>query len=97
MRTVGIALAILAMALTSGGVAQTSAEPERAAAPAEASAQCRISDHGAWSALSVLATPPVDPERAKRVRPLSTRGYNLQSDPGNYPAPVVSPPASPRR
>lgn len=98
MRALGIALAVLAMSLTSGGVAyQTSADVSSADGADQSAAldegQCRVEE----PTLAVLQLPQLVERRAAAVRPLSGAGHNYLSEDSWHPGRGVAPPPAAAR
>ncbi len=106
MRVLGISLAVLTMALTSGGVAfeQTlesgvgmSMSPAEPVSGDESLPVCGAPPEG--PTLTIIEMPPLDlleRQRGHRVRSLSATGFNqLPHDRWRPEAPITPPPAAP--
>jgi hypothetical protein len=108
MRALGIALAVLAVSLTSGGVAYRSSVDLSSEGHANQQAgQCLVEK----PTLAVLELPKLTERRIAVVRPLSGSGFNYLSEdrwhpergtaapsPAAAPSPTAAPlPAAPRR
>ncbi len=98
MRALGIALAVLAMSLTSGGVAyQPSADVSSASGAIPSTdldlGQCRAEQ----PTLTVFQLPKLVECRAATVRPLSGAGFNYLPDDRWHPERGVAPPPAAAR
>jgi hypothetical protein len=95
MRALGIALAVLAMSLTSGGVDYRSNPDVAASGGLDRDAgQCLVEK----PTLAILELPKLVERRAAKVRPLSGAGLNYVSEDSWHPERrAAPPPAAPRR